>query len=87
MQKILEQQRDRIAERLKETEEPKAIQLSLFPVEEQQQLEADKRYWTKRLKTLAEEIVTEPARIEATYQIKAVRVDPVGLMYLYPVSG
>jgi Helicase conserved C-terminal domain len=87
MRKILEQQRDRIVERLKETEEPKAIQLSLFPIEEQQQLEADKRYWAKRLKTLAEEIVTEPARIEATYQVKAVRVDPVGLMYLYPVSG
>ncbi|MBD2039087.1 DISARM system SNF2-like helicase DrmD [Microcoleus sp. FACHB-672] len=88
MRKILETQRDRILQRQQETkEETKAVQLSLFPEEEQRQLSADKRYWQKRLEALANELVQEPARIEATYQVKAVRVEPVGLMYLYPVSG
>lgn len=36
---------------------------------------------------LAQELVREPARIEATYEVKAVRVEPVGIVYLYPVSG
>lgn len=84
MKKILEQQRDRIWKREEETQ---AIQLSLFPEEEQRQVDADRRYWQKRLQSLAEELVKEPARIEAIYQVKAVRVEPVGLMYLYPVSG
>ena len=84
MRKILDTQRDRILQRQEET---KAVQLSLFPEEEQRQLSADQRYWQKRLEALAIELVQEPARIEATYQVKAVRVEPVGLMYLYPVSG
>lgn len=83
MKAILEEQRQRILSRYKETE---AVQLSLFPEAEQRQLESDRRYWEKRLKSLADELIQEPARIEATYQVKAVRVEPVGLMYLYPVS-
>ena len=84
MKKILEQQQQRILARQQETQ---AIQLSLFPEEEQRQVDADRRYWQKRLLSLSEELVKEPARIEAIYQVKAVRIEPVGLMYLYPVSG
>ncbi|MCW6053055.1 DISARM system SNF2-like helicase DrmD [Lyngbya sp. CCAP 1446/10] len=86
MKEILAQQQKRILERREET---KAIQLSLplFPEDEQRQVDADRRYWDKRLEGLAKELDTEPARIEAIYQVKAVRIEPVGLMYLYPVSG
>lgn len=91
MKKILEQQHQRINQRKQEIDEeqkqPK--QLSLLPteVQEKRQLEADRRHWEKRLKVLAEEINSEPARIEASYQVKAVRVEPVGLVYLWSVSG
>ncbi len=86
MKEILEQQQKRITARQIET---KATQLSLpgFAEDEQRQVDADRRYWDKRLQGLAQELVKEPARIEAIYQVKAVRVEPVGLMYLYPVSG
>ncbi len=91
MKKILEQQQQRISQRKQEIENTKAIQLSIpfaeFPVEEKRQLEADRRHWEKRLKDLAEEINSEPARIEASYEVRAVRVEPVGLIYLWPVSG
>ncbi|WP_088892358.1 DISARM system SNF2-like helicase DrmD [Leptolyngbya ohadii] len=83
MQEILEEQRDRILKRQKETEGDR--QLSIF--EEAQQLEADRRHWEKRLKALEGELTSEPARIEASYQVKAVRVEPVGVVYLHPVSG
>jgi hypothetical protein len=91
MKKILEQQQQRISQRKQEIEQTKGIQLSIpfaeFPVEEKRQLEADRRHWEKRLKDLAEEINSEPARIEASYEVRAVRVEPVGLIYLWPVSG
>jgi SNF2 family DNA or RNA helicase len=84
MRAILLDQRQQILSREKETE---AVQLSLFEENEQRQIEADRRYWKKRLASLEQELTDEPRRIEATYQVKAVRVEPVGLVYLYPVSG
>ena len=53
---------------------------------ERRQREADSRYWPQRLREIERELVDEPARIRAAYQVKAVRVDPVGLIYLWPVS-
>jgi superfamily II DNA/RNA helicase len=84
MKKILEEQQTRIAKRQEETD---VVQLSLFPIEEQRQLEADRRHWEKRLKAIASELLSEPARIEAAYKVKAVRVEPVGVIYLWPISG
>lgn len=84
MKKILEEQQTRI---IKCQEESKAVQLSLPFIEEQRQLDADRRHWEKRLKKIATELISEPARIEAAYKVKAVRVEPVGVIYLWPISG
>lgn len=91
MKKVLEQQQQRIIQHSKEIDKelrsPK--QLSLLPTDEDEkrQLDADRRHWEKRLHAIAQEIVSEPARIQASYQVKAVRVEPVGLIYLWSVSG
>ena len=84
MKKILEEQQTRI---IKCQEESKAVQLSLPFIEEQRQLDADRRHWEKRLQAIAVELISEPARIEAAYKVKAVRVEPVGVIYLWPISG
>ncbi|BAZ19249.1 SNF2-related helicase (plasmid) [Kalymmatonema gypsitolerans NIES-4073] len=84
MKNILEEQQTRI---LKCQEESKAVQLSLPFIEEQRQLDADRRHWEKRLQAIAVELISEPARIEAAYKVKAVRVEPVGVIYLWPISG
>jgi len=84
MKKILESQQTRI---VKCQEEFKAVQLSLPFIEEQRQLDADRRHWEKRLKAIAVELISEPDRIEAAYKVKAVRVEPVGVIYLWPISG
>ena len=55
--------------------------------EEKRQLEADKRHWQQRLTTLKEEIETEPRRIKAAYEVKNQRLQPVGIVYLWPISG
>jgi len=51
------------------------------------QLDANKRYWAKRREEIREELKTEPDRIEELYTVKARRVEPVGLVYLWPVTG
>jgi hypothetical protein len=61
----------------------------LFPdmEDELRQLQANQRYWDKRLITLEKELTTEPERIREIYQVKAQRVEPVGLVYLWPITG
>lgn len=54
--------------------------------DERRQLEADKRYWRARLATLDQEIADEPERVRASYRVKARRIEPVGIVYLWPVA-
>ncbi|ELR96872.1 DISARM system SNF2-like helicase DrmD [Gloeocapsa sp. PCC 73106] len=84
MKKLLEEQKERI---LKQQEQTQNLQLDLFNSEEIRQIEADRRHWRLRLQQLETEIETEPTRVQQTYQIKASRVEPVGLIYLWPVSS
>ena len=51
------------------------------------QLDANKRYWAKRLDELKEELKTEPDRIASLYEVQATRIEPVGLVYLWPENG
>lgn len=51
------------------------------------QLDANKRYWAKRLEELRDELKTEPDRIASIYEVQAKRIEPVGLVYLWPVTG
>jgi hypothetical protein len=84
MKRLLEDQRDRI---LKQEQKYEQYQLELFNSEEMRQIEADRRHWRIRVQQLEEEIQTEPERIKQVYQVKASRVEPVGLVYLWPVSS
>jgi len=85
MRAILETQRARILAEAAKLEKPQA--LLPFDAGELKQIEADKRHWTRRLDSLASEVETEPARIRASYDVKATRFEPVGLVYLWPVTG
>ncbi len=58
-----------------------------FEKDELKQLQAAKRYWDRRLVARANESETEPARIRQSYEVKASRFEPVGLVYLWPVTG
>ena len=61
-------------------------QLTLaFSDDEKRQLEVDRLHWSKRLAALATELEREPARIREVYKLRASRLKPVGLVYLWPV--
>ena len=62
-------------------------QLLLFEDDEHEQLRLDRSHRTLRLQELDREIEVEPRRAEEGYRIVASRLDPVGLVYLWPVTG
>ncbi|HKM54142.1 MAG TPA: SNF2-related protein [Isosphaeraceae bacterium] len=85
MRTILEEQKTRVAETA--TKYKDAQLLLDFNDDEQRQLESNKRHWEKRLNAIDHELATEPARIRSIYEVKAQRIEPIGLVYLWPVTG
>ena len=59
----------------------------LFVDEEQRQLELDRKHWEKRIKSLKLEQEKEPEKIRELYEVKTHRFWPVGIVYLWPVTG
>ena len=90
MREILETQQKYISDTVAKHEKMSAQQMRLdFGDDENElrQLEANKRHWAKRLANLQHELQTEPDRIRELYKVKARRIEPVGLVYLWPVTG
>jgi hypothetical protein len=89
MREVLELQKKRISDtsRKYEEEDPKKL-ATLFPDhDEMRQLESNRRHWTKRLSLIDQELAAEPKRIRELYDVKATRIEPVGLVYLWPAAG
>lgn len=85
MTSILENQRKQIALTLGKAD---AQQLSIqWTEEEKRQLESDRRHWQRRLIDIERELETEPDRIRTSYVVKTPRIEPVGIVYLWPISG
>ena len=52
-----------------------------------QQLEADMRHWERRLAQFDTDLEREPERIRRFYDIQRTRMEPVGLVYLWPETN
>ena len=85
MKTILEEQKKRVTETAGKHKDPQLM--FDFNDDEQRQLESNKRHWEKRLLAIDHELATEPERIRSIYEIKAQRIEPIGLVYLWPVTG
>jgi hypothetical protein len=55
--------------------------------EESRQFELDRRHWTRKIERLEHDIVEEPKRLIDGYVIRAHRLEPVGLVYLWPQTN
>jgi superfamily II DNA or RNA helicase len=83
----LERQRDRVREELEKTT-PLFKQMTLeFTEEERRQLEADMRAWRARLEQFDRDLAREPQRLRDFYEVRARRIEPVGLIYLWPETN
>ena len=86
MREVLEQQKKRIdsTSRRYEDENPRQLRLRFAKDKEFQQLAANRRHWSKRLSMIDQELLAEPHRIRELYEVQAQRIEPVGLIYLWP---
>ncbi len=86
LRETLERQRRQVREQLDVYESGHERELP-FADDEQRQLEADVRSWRSRLIQFDRDLAEEPARIRDFYTVKARRIEPVGLVYLWPESN
>jgi hypothetical protein len=87
LREILERQRERVREELAK-HEGTFPQLSFgFADEEKRQLESDMRSWRMRLEQFDRDLEREPQRVRSFYEVRAQRVEPVGLVYLWPETN
>jgi ERCC4-related helicase len=90
MREILETQKKYITESIAKHDKRDARQLLIDfgdQEDELRQLESNWRYWDKRLSALEAELRTEPDRNRELHEVKATRIEPIGLVYLWPVTG
>jgi superfamily II DNA or RNA helicase len=86
LQRLLEDQRARIAKADAESDDR---QLSFLPdVEaEAEQRRRDRRHWKVKLEKLATDIEQEPERVRRSYSVAADRLETIGIVYLWPESN
>ena len=87
LEETLRRQRERIVEEL-DRHEGQYAQITLdFDDDERRQLQTNMRYWRTRLDQFDRDLKQEPGRIRAFYEVQAKRVEPVGLVYLWPETN
>ena len=83
LRQLLETQRRRIEKAEREFDPNQLALPGIAEAERQEQL-SDARRWKDRLARLEAELESEPQRIRQSYAVQAHRVEPVGLVYLWP---
>jgi hypothetical protein len=86
MRELIEGQRRRIERELSREDDPQ-LALDLDDPLERRQRALDRRAWQERLTKIQHELDEQPRRIAASYVVKARRLEPVGLVYLWPATG
>ena len=84
IRRVLEDQKRRVLTELGRYDQ---TQLLLSLDLEKRQLESNRRYWDKWLANVEGDLQREPDRVRQFYQVASFRIEPVGLAYLWPVSG
>ncbi|MGH8542078.1 MAG: DISARM system SNF2-like helicase DrmD [Gammaproteobacteria bacterium] len=87
LREILERQRKRVQEALAKCEQDFEQLTMEFEEDEKRQLESDMRSWRNRLEQFDHDLKREPQRIREFYEVRARRVEPVGLAYLWPETN
>lgn len=83
LRRILLDQRGALQDRVAQPE----LDLGTVSRAEQRQIEDDTRHMARRLEQLAGEIEREPAELAELYRVRRARVEPVGLVYLWPAGA
>jgi hypothetical protein len=87
LRETLERQRERVREELAKSENTFEQLTFDFGEEEKRQLESDMRFWRSRLDQFERDLHREPQRVREFYEVRAKRIEPVGLVYLWPETN
>ena len=83
---ILERQRKQVRSTLEQYRSDEQLSLNFDPAE-LRQLQANMKAWESRLREFDRELLSEPERVRAFYDVQAQRIEPVGIVYLWPESN
>lgn len=87
LQETLERHREQVKAQLAQYEQ-EYEQLSFgFAAKEKRELDANIRHWRTRLERFDDDLKDEPSRVRNFYEVKVPRVEPVGLVYLWPETN
>jgi Helicase conserved C-terminal domain len=95
---LLQRQIDKVREAMRSKQPPAAPeQMDLFGASDEEirkqaeremrQFAADRRSWDGKLLRLQNDLESEPEKVRRGYQVQARRLEPVGLVYLWPATN
>lgn len=89
LRETLESQRKRVIQALeKHDKDFRQLTLDLgLDGDDARQLEANIRFWRVRLEQFERDLAVEPQRLREFYEVRATRIEPVGLVYLWPETN
>lgn len=88
LRETLERQLGRVVGEIEKHDESRVRQLTFeFSDDDKRQLEANMRSWRIRREQFERDLEHEPSRIREFYEVRATRVEPIGLVYLWPESN
>ncbi|KAB7786369.1 DISARM system SNF2-like helicase DrmD [Methylorubrum populi] len=91
---LLRRQIEKVREAMHGAEAPAQFELDLASEEGRQQrerelrqFEADRRSWDDKLLRLQADLEAEPRTVREGYEVRARRLEPIGLIYLWPATN
>jgi hypothetical protein len=66
---------------------PSADEIQKQAEREMRQFEADRRSWDGKLLRLQNDLAAEPEKVRQGYEVQALRLEPIGLVYLWPSTN
>jgi hypothetical protein len=84
LRRTLDEQRKRVEKQLAGAAQ---LVLNFQADEERHQFERERRSWERWLIRYQDDIQREPARVQDFYTVTSHRLEPIGLAYLWPVTG
>ena len=80
LRSLLKGQIDRIRSEQKKDDRQLILE---FDEQQSRQRDADRKSWEKKLERLTHDLETEPERLRNSFDIRAARIEPLGIVYLW----
>lgn len=84
LEDILKNQRDAIEQQLRLKVPQLMFDFDEFSISEKKQADADRKHMEQRLEAIEREILDEPEQLKSLYHVTLPRLQPVGLVVLWP---